>query len=107
MSDMKIDTRIHPAVGGSGSLLARADVTLGGCFAIRGIRIMQGNSGPFVAMPSFKQGDEYKDVCFPCTKEFAAEFRGAVLDAYTLSLEHEPSAAEIRQNTEHNMDMSM
>ena len=36
----------------------------------------------FVSMPSYKSGNEYKDYCFPCTKEFKREFDEAVLDAY-------------------------
>ena len=37
-------------------------------------------------MPSYKGRDGYKDVCFPCTKEFRQEFDSAVLDAYQQQL---------------------
>lgn len=80
--NLSIETRIYP-VKDHGKLLARASVTLGGCFAITGIQIMRGkNDEPFISMPSRKVGQEYKDVCFPCTKEFRQEFNGAVLSAF-------------------------
>ena len=34
-----------------GSVLANASVDLGGCFAVTGIKIVEGKDGPFVAMP--------------------------------------------------------
>ena len=62
---MSIETRIYP-VKDHGKLLARATVTLGGCFAITGLQILEGKEDqPFVSMPSRKVGEEYKDICFP------------------------------------------
>ena len=34
-----------------GSVLAFASADIGGCFAVTGIRIVEGKEGPFVAMP--------------------------------------------------------
>ena len=79
---MSIETRIYP-VQDHGKLLARATVTLGGCFAITGIQIMEGKEDqPFVSMPSWKVGEKYKDICFPCTKEFRQELFDSVLSAF-------------------------
>jgi stage V sporulation protein G len=36
----------------------------------------------FVAMPSYKAGNKYKDVCFPITKEFREKVNNAVLETY-------------------------
>ena len=66
----------------SGNILAFASVNLNGCFAIPNVKVMNGPNGPFVSMPSYKSGNEYKDYCFPCTKEFKREFDETVLDAY-------------------------
>ena len=82
---MKIDVKIH-ALRTEGSRLADASVSLDDCFAIRGVRIINGSNGPFVSMPSYRSGDQYRDVCFPCTKEFKQEFDRAVLDAYQQQL---------------------
>ena len=69
-----------------GPVLADASVTLNGCFAIRGIQIREGKNGPFVSMPSRQVKGEYRDVCFPCTKEFKQAFDQTVLEAYQMEL---------------------
>lgn len=56
-----------------GSCRATASVNINGCFAIRGIKVMDSSKGLFVSMPSYRAGNgEYKDICFPCTKEARA-----------------------------------
>ena len=85
----QVDVKIH-ALHASGSVLADASVNLNGCFAIRGVKVVQGSNGPFVSMPSYKGRDGYKDICFPCTKEFRQEFHQAVLDAYQQALTQLP-----------------
>lgn len=71
----------------SGPVLATATVNLNGCFAIRGVKIVNGGYGPFVSMPSYRSGEEFKDICFPCTKEFHDQLRMVVLDAYQQEIE--------------------
>ncbi|WP_300586537.1 SpoVG family protein [uncultured Oscillibacter sp.] len=82
---MQVDVKIH-SLHASGPVLADASVNLNGCFAIRGVKVVEGSSGPFVSMPSYKGRDGYKDICFPCTKEFHQQFHQAVLDSYQQSL---------------------
>lgn len=82
---MDIKVKIH-SLHPEGGRLADTSVSLDGCFAIRGVRIINGSNGPFVSMPSYRSGDQYRDVCFPCTKEFKQEFDRAVLDAYQQQL---------------------
>ena len=78
---MNVDVNIYRP-SAQGPILADASVTIGGCFAIRGVKIKEGKNGPFVSMPSRIVNGEYKDVCFPCTKEFKMQFDQAVLGAY-------------------------
>lgn len=85
----QVDVKIH-ALRTNGPVLANASVDLNGCFAIRGVKVMNGSNGPFVSMPSYKSGNEYRDVCFPCTKEFRQQFQQAVLDAYQQELSQLP-----------------
>ena len=61
-----------------------ADVTFDDCFVVKGIRILDGKNGLFVAMPSeySEKDDEYYDRCFPITKEFREELTDAILDGY-------------------------
>lgn len=65
-----------------GSVRGYCTVTLGGEFAIKGVKVIEGSKGLFVAMPSYKSGDEYKDICNPVTKEARENLNSAVLKAY-------------------------
>lgn len=42
--------KIH-SINTSGNVLAYVSVTLGGYFAVRGLRIVDSTKGPFVSMP--------------------------------------------------------
>lgn len=86
---MEMEVKIH-SLNTSGSVLANASVTLNGCFAVRGIKVINGENGPFVSMPSYKGRDGYKDVCFPCTKEFHQQFNDTVVAAYRQELSQLP-----------------
>lgn len=78
---MRVDVKIH-TLHTSGAVLANASVDLNGCFAIRGVKVVDSPKGPFVSMPSYQTSKGYSDVCFPCTREFRQQFNSAVLDAY-------------------------
>lgn len=69
-----------------GPVLAYASATLNGCFAIRGIKIVNGEKGTFVSMPSYKTQGRFQDVCFPITKEFREQLHATVLEAYQQEL---------------------
>lgn len=65
-----------------------ASVLLDDSFAIHDIRIIEGDNGLFIAMPSRKTATgEYKDVCHPINPDVRTEFTNAVLDAYKKSEE--------------------
>ena len=53
---LDVDVRVYPSKE-EGNLLAFASVTLGGCFAVKGVKIMEGEKGAFVAMPDRKDGN--------------------------------------------------
>lgn len=83
--DIKISSMYPP--GQQGGIRAYASATIDGCFAVRGIKVVEGGrDGLFVSMPSRKTVDGYKEVCFPVTAEFRNELHNAVLDAYQQAL---------------------
>ena len=58
-------------------------------FVISNVNVIQGNSGLFVTMPSFKTGrldengkEEYRDVCYPVTKAFREALNKAIIEEY-------------------------
>nr|MBP3259390.1 septation regulator SpoVG [Bacilli bacterium] len=60
-----------------------ASVLLDDCFAIHDIRIIEGDNGLFVAMPSRKTSvGEYRDIAHPINPETRKMFEDKVLDAY-------------------------
>lgn len=94
-SALEMDVKIY-SINTSGNILANASVTLGGCFAVRNLQIVNSAKGPFVSMPSYRTSEGPKDVCFPCTKEFRQRFQDTVLNAYRQELAqlHEPRIYE-------------
>jgi len=95
---VNVEARAYPLTEPKGNTLAYASVTIGGMFAVNGIRVMNGEKGMFAAMPSTKDAKgEYRDICFPVTKELRAQLNQAVLGAYTEALEKtEPEKASVR-----------
>ena len=64
-----------------------ASVLVDDCFAIHDIRIIEGEKGLFIAMPSRKtQSGEYRDIAHPITPECRKMFEDAVLDEYNKEL---------------------
>ena len=80
--------------GGQGGIRAYASATIGGCFGVRGIKIVEGGrDGLFVSMPSRKTVDGYSEVCFPVTAEFREQLYGKVLGAYRQVMREVQTAA--------------
>ena len=102
------DVRIFGAKS-SGTQRATASVNINGAFAVRGVKVLESNKGLFVAMPQYKVGSEYKDICFPCTKESREQFNAAVMKAYeqTLSQTHTQAEAPTPQRTQTMSGQSM
>ncbi len=84
---LDVVVRVYPSKE-EGNLLAFASVTLGGCFAVKGVKIMEGETGAFVAMPDRKDSKgEYHDICFPTTSEMRQALHTAVLGEYQRVME--------------------
>lgn len=64
------------------AIKAFAAVTVNDEFAIKNIKVIEGNKGLFVAMPNRKSGNEYSDVVFPITKEAREQLNATVIDCY-------------------------
>ena len=64
-------------------LKAYVTITLDAAFVVRDLKIIKGNEGLFVAMPSKKRKDgQFKDIAHPLNQEMRAEIERAVFDAY-------------------------
>ena len=80
---MKIsDIRIK-IVEAAGKLKAVASITIDGCFVVHDIKILEGNRGLFVMMPSRKSADGiYKDVAHPINTETREMLKTVLVKAY-------------------------
>ena len=81
---MKIsDVRVRIVQKDDIKLKAVASITIDDCFVIHDIKVIEGNDGHFVAMPSRKTNDgEYKDIAHPINTETRQAVIDAVLDAF-------------------------
>jgi stage V sporulation protein G len=76
------DIRIRK-VTSEGKLKAYVTVTFDDCFVVHNVKIIEGKSGVFIAMPSRKtRAGEYKDVAHPIHPEFRASLQKKILDVY-------------------------
>lgn len=86
-NNLNLDVRVNTIENG-GNVKAYASVNIGGAYAIKNLRIIEGNKGLFVAMPSVKNHKgEYDDIFFPITKESRTALNDAVIAAYEQKLE--------------------
>jgi len=64
-------------------LKAYVTIIIDNCFLIREIKVINGNSGYFVAMPSKKRKDgTYRDLAHPINQETRDMLEKAIMDAY-------------------------
>jgi stage V sporulation protein G len=64
-------------------LRAYVIITLDHCFVVRDVKVIQGTSGLFVAMPAKRRKDgSFKDIAHPLNAETRAWMEEAVLAAY-------------------------
>ena len=70
-------------VEGEGKLKAYVTVTFDDCFVVHNVKIIEGSSGLFIAMPSRKTANgEYKDVAHPISPDFRNAIQSKILEEY-------------------------
>ena len=80
---VSIEAQVYPIKEPRNNTLAMASLTIGGCFAVRGVKVMQGKNGPFVSMPQARDGKgEWHDVCFPTSKDVRDLVTQMVMEKY-------------------------
>ena len=75
-------TRMH-RLNSDSNIKAFVDVSFGGEFMVKGLKVIEGQNGRFVSMPSEKGKDgKWYDKAHPLTKEFREFLNGVVMEAY-------------------------
>lgn len=66
-----------------------ASVIMDDCFAVHDIRIIEGNEGLFIAMPSRKTPTGgYRDIAHPINSDTRKLFEDTIIEAYQKELEN-------------------
>ena len=83
------DVRLR-RVNTEGRMRTIASITLDQEFVVHDIRVIDGNNGLFVAMPSKRTPDgEFRDIAHPINSNTRNKIQDAVLEAYRQSGESE------------------
>ncbi|MDD6351345.1 MAG: septation regulator SpoVG [Lachnospiraceae bacterium] len=66
-----------------GKMKAVASITIDNEFVVHDIKVIEGEKGLFIAMPSRKASDgEYKDIAHPIRSETREQLQNMILDRY-------------------------
>ena len=76
------DVRIRK-ISAEGKMKAIVSVTFENQFVVHDIKVIEGQNGLFIAMPSRKTPDgEFKDIAHPINTETREQIQKAILDEY-------------------------
>jgi len=76
-------TEIRITLRDDNKLKGFASITLDDSFVIRGLKIIEGASGPFIAMPSRKRKDgTFQDIAHPINMETREWMEAEIIAAY-------------------------
>jgi len=88
------EIRVYPR--NEDKLKAFVTVTFDDSFVVRNLKVIQGQKGLFVAMPSRKMADgTHKDIAHPINNQMRKEIEDKILAAYKQKLTEPVSPAEV------------
>ena len=89
------DVRVRK-VSKEGKMKAVVSITLDNEFVVHDIKVIEGDKGLFIAMPSRKAGDgEYRDIAHPINSDTRDKIQKIILEKYEIAaLESEEAEEE-------------
>lgn len=95
---MKItDVRVRK-LSTEGKMRGIVSVTFDDAFVVHDIKIIEGQNGLFIAMPSRKVADgEYRDIAHPINPEMRINLQEAVIAAYEVAKEKAATEEEVAE----------
>ena len=91
------DVRVR-RVEKEGKMKAIVSITLDNEFVIHDIKVIEGEKGLFIAMPSKKAVDgEYRDIAHPINSSTREKIQSTILVKYEELLQEEPEAIAINE----------
>jgi stage V sporulation protein G len=81
------DVRIR-RVSKDGKMKAVVSITIDNEFVVHDIKVIEGEKGLFIAMPSKKSGDgEFRDIAHPINSETRSRLEAIILERYQQSMQ--------------------
>lgn len=88
------DVRVRKVVTNS-RMKAIATITFDDCFVVRDIKVIDGQNGLFVAMPSRKSADgQFRDVAHPIRQDFRDVIEHKIMDVFKNLPDETPEEVE-------------
>lgn len=88
------DVRVRK-VARNGKMKAVVSITIDEVFVVHDIKVIEGDKGLFIAMPSRKAADgEYKDIAHPINSETRNELQKLILQKYAEAMEEEEAGEQ-------------
>ena len=89
------DVRVRK-VANEGKMKAVVSITIDDEFVVHDIKVIEGEKGLFIAMPSRKATDgEYRDIAHPINSTTRTEIQNIILTKYEETIVQEEAEAEI------------
>ena len=83
------DVRIRK-IAAEGKMKAIVSITFDNEFVVHDIKVIEGQNGLFIAMPSRKTPDgEFKDIAHPINTDTREKIQSSILEAYEAAVEEE------------------
>ena len=80
------DVRVRK-VSKEGKMKAIVSITIDEVFVVHDIKVIEGDKGLFIAMPSRKTAEgEYRDIAHPINSETRVRIQQIILDSYEMAM---------------------
>ena len=99
------DVRVR-RLNGDGKMKEIVSITFDDEFVVHDIKVIEGQNGLFIAMPSRRMGDgDFRDIAHPLISETRNKIKDAVLDAYEKALAEQENLPESEASTDDNTEV--
>ena len=99
------DVRVR-RLNGDGKMKAIVSITFDDEFVVHDIKVIEGQNGLYIAMPSRRMGDgDFRDIAHPLISETRNKIKDAVLDAYEKALAEQENLPESEASTDDSTEV--
>jgi stage V sporulation protein G len=89
------EVKVFPARESGSRLKAYATVVFDNCFIIRDLKVIDGDKGLFVSMPSRRRKDgTFRDIVHPLNSETRKKIEDSIINEYKKVMENQGSVTE-------------